>query len=384
MNNLRPRASKIGLISLCPGSHQLSASLPPEVLELKESDAATMGTTLHACMAAEDPYLHGVSLGLGDWELGMLSRATGWEDTCIQTFMAGHPSGKFHTAAEHEFPLISLDGVEEDLLPTGHADRVVWNDEHGIILDYKFGRNPLEKEILAPQLLTYAVGFLEEFPAAKAVEVVAYHTAEDAEYFEVVHRADLPAIKGRLAAIILATQEAAPLFRPGRLQCQHCPANAICPVAHREMRRLVQWVGRSLADRSPAERAELLDVAKLAKAAAESVIDAVKGQIQIAPGSVPGWRLKERSSRVIEDTPGVLGALAPWVSVEESLATARPSITRIESLFAAKYVEKEGGTKKAAKEKLETLMIPYITRETTYVLERDTNGQKALPAPEKE
>jgi hypothetical protein len=375
----------MGLLSLCEGALPLSATLPPEAFEAKESDMAAVGTMLHALMAEVDPVDAGAKRGLGEWELSLLRRAVEWEEQAILTFTAGH-QGECLTDGEHAFAPIPLDGVPEHLWPTGHADRMVWSEdaEHGLVLDFKFGPNPLEREILAPQMLCYAAMMLTEFPQMVAVEVVAFHAAAETDYYEVVNRVDLPAILERLTAIILATQDPAPLFRPGRLQCQHCPANAICPVAHREMRRLVQWVGRSLADRSPAERAELLDVAKLAKAAAESVIDAVKGQIQIAPGSVPGWRLKERSSRVIEDTPGVLGALAPWVSVEESLATARPSITRIESLFAAKYVEKEGGTKKAAKEKLETLMIPYITRETTYVLERDTNGQKALPAPEKE
>lgn len=375
---LSPRASKIGLISLCPGSHALSAAVP-DAYALKESDAATMGTTLHACMAAEDPYLHGVSLGLGDYELSMLSRAVDWEDTCLQTFMAGHPAGEFHTAAEHAFPPIPLDGVPAELHPTGHADRMVWNDEHGLIIDYKFGRNPLEREILAPQLLTYAAAMLEEFPSLQAVEVVAYHTIEDSEYYEVVHRDDLDAIKDRLAAVILATQEAAPLFSPGRLQCQHCPASGICDVAHREMRQLVRLAGRPLAERSPEEKAEFADMCKLVRGLAETGLDLVKAELQVRPDSIPGWRLKERATRTIAEPASVAIALESWVLPADLLAMSRPSITKLEALFSEKYVEVEGGTKKDAKRVLANLIEPFVGRDVSFSLERDPDF-KALPS----
>lgn len=377
MNNLRPRASKIGLISLCPGSHQLSAAVP-DAYDLKESDAAAMGTTLHACMAAEDPYEHGVSLGLGDYELGRLSRAMDWEDSCLKTFIAGHPAADFHTAAEHEFPVIALDGVPVELHPTGHADRAVWNDEHGLVLDFKFGRNPLEREILAPQLLCYAAGMLEEHPGLVSVEVVAYHTEEDAEYYEVVNRSDLQAIKDRLAAVIMATQEKAPLFRPGRLQCQHCPANGICDVAHREMRQLVRFAGRALAEKSPEDRARFADMCKLVRGLADTGLDAVKAQLQAAPDSIPGWRLKERQVRSIEKPESVAIAIESWVSAADLLATSRPSITKLEAVFADHYTAAEGGTKKDAKQVLGKLIEPFLGRDVSFVLERDPDF-KALP-----
>jgi hypothetical protein len=382
MNNLRPRASKVGLISLCPGSHQLSAAVP-DAYALKESDAAAMGTTLHACMAAVEPYEHGVAFGLPDYELGLITRAIDWEDSTVRTFIAGHPGGNHSTEAEHAFPPIALDGVPQDLHPTGHADRMVWNDEHGLIIDYKFGRAPLEREILAPQLLTYAAAMLDEYPRLLAVEVVAYHTIEDAEYYEVVNRSDLVAIKGRLAAIILATQEKAPLFVPGRLQCQHCPASGVCDVAHREMRQLVRLAGRSLAEKSPEDRARFADMCKLVRGLADTGLDAVKGQLQIAPGSIPGWRLKERQVRVIENQRGAVMALTELIETEDFLDTCRLSITKLEGVFVEQHAKLHGVTKKDAKAVFAMLIEPFLGRETTYILERDTNG-KALPAPEKE
>lgn len=270
-----PSASGMQRLFLCPGSWNAERKCPID----EESDAAAMGTMLHACMeqgtTPEDPedaeavaWCREMEKALCEKHLGMKEN---WTD--VQTV--------------REVRLF-----ERDRLFSGKPDMVAVWDRKAFVVDYKFGRIPVSPAECNLQLSALAVLVMDGHEAYHADEVfvcilqpyasrkepaVCRYTRESVEQARAFFR----------ACIEQAQDEHAPL-KPSEKACRYCRAQSSCPAVKLA---LVQVTSGDLTaaweEWSPEKRREAYDLAKLAKKWAASVESKVKADLR-AEVEIPG------------------------------------------------------------------------------------------------
>ena len=320
---------------MCPGSARLEHAAGEET---EKADAAARGVGLHQVMSGKRS-----DAELSEWDRTLLERARNYD-------LPSEPSVYVENVfREHAFLALPLAGIPPDRWPTGTCDFLAIGGYEAWLVDYKFGPLELNQELAQAQLFTYAALALQEFYKLDVIHVRIYHAESDTEFSETVYRSDFPKLKARLREIILACEAPEAPLVPTVEGCRYCGGRALCPAAQQIAKTLIRDAVK-LETLTPSARSELLKKAKIAKRYAEAVENAMTKLEREKPGSVPGFKLRERSQRKVENVAGAMARLEPIVSRKQLFAALRLSIGKAEELFTLLYQEQKGGTNKAAKE----------------------------------
>jgi hypothetical protein len=237
-------------------------------------------------------------------------------------------------------------------LTFGTADVVAIYPDHGHVIDYKFGRNPVDDADVNLQGWAYALGVFHMFP----VERVTVHFLMprlDAGTKNTFTRDEVPRLRTRIAAVIDRAESPDAPANPEPKACQYCNRKASCPALASKALMIPtgnKWDLPANLDPSaitdPTQMAKILPLVPLI----ESWASAIKANaLEMARNGqqIPGYSLRHRSGkRVIKDVLTAFDVLQTNFGVElhDFLPACSVSIGAVEDAVKAK-AEKGGGAK---------------------------------------
>jgi len=192
-------------------------------------------------------------------------------------------------------------------LTWGTADVVAIYPDHGHIIDYKFGRNPVDDADVNAQGWAYALGVFHQFP----VQWVTVHfllPRQDEATRHTFTRSQIPMLRTRIAAIIERAELPNPPLNPDPKACQYCAAKATCPALAEKALMIPKGNHWDLpaeldpaAITDPNQMSRVLGIVPLIEAWASSVRETAL--VMARDGNpIPGYSLRHRSGkRVIKD-----------------------------------------------------------------------------------
>lgn len=343
----KPSASGMARIFACPGSWVAEQLCGGDT----GSDAAAHGTMLHECMEwgtePDDPEDADAVQWCRDAESGLERR------------FLGEPGKAYR----------ELRFWDAESLFSGQCDKVTFSADGktALVLDYKFGRVPVDPAEKNCQLAAMASLIKDNFPAVEVVYAsILQPWVSRQEPRAVKYGADAlanaaAAVRGAVRAAMLPGAR----LVPGDC-CKYCRAAATCPAVECNLATsdaVQRWDALS-----PCARAELYRRAKMARKLADKIEAAVMADLK-AGVELPGLKLGAgRSSFTITDAAGAFGAVSSnlGVTAEEFTACCKVSITALDKLTHEKLKERHAGqTVKASKEELRLMLEPYGETKTT-------------------
>ena len=336
-NLLKVRASSSYRAKNCPGSVRLEVGRPDE-----SGDDAKEGTMLHEVLT-------GIPHELTGEQSELIDRVKQIELEIVRQVFGDDPG-----TPEREVELCYRDG-NLDNIATGHADVIYSHAGKSLVIDYKFGRNPVERAELNIQLRWYGVmtsGHTADdhvfvaviqprLPKAEAVSLAEYNEQDldlaAKELEQIVERANSP------TAPLSASEDA----------CRYCKAKTECPAAHGEL-AVIAATGTEL---SGENIGLLLEKSKVAKKVIEAIEDEAKRRLEEDPKSVPGWGLKPgRQSRAIVDAQAAYNCLSEDLTPEQFASCCKDSLPQNEEAYRIKTGSKVKEAKTAIEYKLGALV----------------------------
>ncbi len=218
-----PSASSMERLKLCPGSHKLIASLPER--PQKEEPCALAGTEAHEELASGE-------------ETENITVEACREIAC-QFIATIQPNESKRELREERLwgykndPSLTFSGKPDWVIVFVEADHTPEFKRHAVLIDWKTGRKRTTHARECLQMRTLAVlvdanyGPFESLTVAKVQPWVKGQITV-AKY----ERPELIDAEREIVEIIQASQEPDAPRRPGKAQCDYCPAKAWCPEAH--------------------------------------------------------------------------------------------------------------------------------------------------------
>lgn len=268
----RLSASRTERFMTCPGSVRLENQMPYE----PPGEAAAIGTAIHEL---SERILRGEEIDDPDVNPEHLSMAQEYADF-INNLVA-NPRKKLIE--------VNVDAGLKSLHPAlgGTADAVLVDGDHLIICDLKTGRVPVEAKD-NKQLLTYALGVMRQFNAPASIQCTMHIFQPRAGHSKwTVSGMDLIShgLELKKAAELALSPDAPTIPSPDA--CKYCKAKTICP----SMRQRVQDNARKEFAPDTSVTPEMLELAHLAAAWSDAVINAAKQQLTNG-ATISGWNLK--------------------------------------------------------------------------------------------
>lgn len=384
--------SSLGRRRLCPGSFQVEQGAPKSTNEFA---AAKEGTMLHAMIAYQlierkeqpavtDPCYTLEMLSVE--QRNTIMDCMSWLDDLIEENCMEPETKKYVYDIEVEQP---LEWKEEDkVVCAGTSDVVIFplqtvdNLKRAIIVDWKFGRAPIEHANATLQLLGYAVLLFEKDDSIEHISAYIYQPRVGGIYQTDLNRENLSKYKETITSTIEACQVADPVLAPSTAACNYCKGIAVCPAVEDMSGQLVsslagqgitsdpeEAVSAVLALKTPAELGEIYSQSKVVTQYAKAVKDYCKQALREEEGSVEGWQIQKRkgkkkltdNQKAVEllnvPVPAVLrhGTLrlsrlagllrSPIIAREELLKCAEISVSGLEKEYIEQECEAEGITK---------------------------------------
>lgn len=334
--------SELERAAACPGSHRAQEGLP-----WKAGDWAEEGNLLHRVMA-------GASAEGLDREQRHVVRICGEHGASL---LARHLGESDHYLKEWRVTC-TIGGTRVSGIMDWAGWRMTAGGANALVIDWKFGRDPVEYADSNLQLRAYAVLAARNIKdTARVVVAVVQPRAEverqvtECEYLP----DDLKAAEEQISLIaeICADPNAARI--PGD-HCRYCRACGTDRCAESTAQLVKIQPEPLLPMPTGAALAELLDKAK----AAEAVIARLRdhAEAEIASGhEVPGWAMaKNPSWRTVPDVSAAWEKLQAMMEPADFMQLCRVSVTDIQNAIA----EKEGLSQVRAKARLSELLGPAI------------------------
>jgi hypothetical protein len=325
------RCSGLDRLAKCTASLGLESAAPPE----ESSADATEGTMLHSVLAGFVPEK-------------LTSEQERALDYCrrMETKTFAEVFGEKKARVTRE---IELEMELNNCTLTGHPDAIFTSPGKALVMDWKFGRNPVDPAEINQQLRGYALLVAEKFlaqeitvcivqPRANLVTVCKY-TAADIE----------AAVEDIQNTVWKCMAEQKPVTIPGESQCRYCRARATCPSLTDQSATL------AIVDQNAITGDNAADLWRKTKLV-EKHLGAIKSRIYLmvstaeAEGrTIPGLTMKAGASRrTITDPTAAFNALASFISAEQFTSCCTVKIGELEEVFR----EKSGLKGNAAKEEL--------------------------------
>jgi hypothetical protein len=259
-------------------------------------------------------------------------------------------------------------------LTWGTADLLLYNRKESIVdvIDYKFGRCPVEDASTNLQGWCYVIGAMDRFRTDKArmtfilprQGLVSEHTFK---------KADLPLMRSRIAGIIERAERAAVESADDPKICRRCGRAGWCRALAKRNCKALAKVGHDLPVgldtaliEHPEQIAKLLNISPVIEHWLTQVkTAALKKAVENQP--IPGYHLvATKGGRVFEDTPEILKTLGEAVTTDEFLSCCLLSVSKFDSLLKAK------GIKTKIDEILKEKKLVKTKKDTMY-LKKDEN-----------
>jgi hypothetical protein len=267
---------------------------------------------------------------------------------------------------------VSIDGLTE-----GTVDRVLTAGIRAIVLDYKFGRTPVDDAEINIQGQSYVVGVFEEYPELEEIKLIFLAPRIDYVTEATYTRKDIPRIRKRIAAIISRCEDPAKEPTPCEKACAYCGGKAQCPA----LSEVAFSVGETLPVPvtydpgqlvNPQEMAKALVLSSLLEDWAKQVRRSVTKAVVEEGMEVPGFTLRSRAGahEVTEVFDAIQTVLGTFESLDISVIMQQAcslSLPKLADIIAATT----GETKKDTRERILELLSPYwIQRDTVTYLQR--------------
>jgi hypothetical protein len=307
---------------------------------------ADEGTLLHKAM--EDPSLRE---SLTEEQRELCERCDVWLRELIERTSIG--SVPQYREAAREVPVVAFDAQGEKLYD-GTCDLILEHVDKTkvIIVDWKFGRNPLSEITAAAQMAGYAGCW-----GAYEVDAWIFQPRLNATYHAYFPHPQLEL--GRIIGLIAACKAPDAPLMPGKEQCQYCKALGTCPA-------IKQQVEAAVAIRPPIDLAvriaEALEIADVAEEWSKAVRDAAKGILRVGE-KIPGWKLQERQGiRQIKDANACFQAMVDYMSPGEFIQAVEVKLGKLEEIYCGKV----GGKKAEAKASFNAALSGVIEHKPSY------------------
>lgn len=240
-------------------------------------------------------------------------------------------------------------------LTWGTADRVIirGGGDHAHVVDFKFGRWPVDDADVNLQGWAYAVGAFHMFPVERVTVHFLIPRIDTATRHTFIRSVDYDRMKTRVAAVIARAELADPPLNPDPKACQYCAAKATCPALTAKALMIPANQNWELpADLDPAAITDPVQIAKVLHVvpvleAWASEIKRVALDLARNGATIPGYTLRSRSGkRTIKDLLPAWSILHEEfdLELEDFLPACSVSIGGIEDAIKSK-AEKGGGAK---------------------------------------
>ena len=310
--------SRLDRRKLCPGSGKMEAQAGPEV----GSPEASEGTMLHGRTVSRD------FDGLDDEQADLVMQ-------CLNVMDGIAGSGGEPEWVKQEYPM-ELDDEYGNVLTAGTPDVVTLYPDHVKIIDWKFGRAPVDQDSL--QFVAYAALAMANLDRTE-VEFTVFQPRVSREpiTWEMEGRGVL---LDRISEAIEGTKGPGLNLIPSKTACTNCKALSFCPAVEREA---LQLASADLAVIPPERAAEFYEKATIVGKRVSQIKDEIKRMA--LDGDVPGiWLKTEQGNRQAMDP--MAAAEATGMSTADVLQVAKVSYKDLETLFAVFTKAKDGGMTK--------------------------------------
>lgn len=384
MNNERfgvPSASELARLGPCPNSHKAQAGIPDE----KTKDTS-FGDNVHFFMCDKKPWDE-----LTPQEQQSAEACADMEQWHID---AWKEDGEMTVIRETRLGLTAMNSVVETAkYPnatyqfTGQMDCLVIQGKRGLLIDFKSLHPDIEEPIDNAQMMGNAVLVAECYglESVKVVIIAPFLPRMQPVIYDkaAIWRATIW-LEKTLENHVASTEADR---KPGKW-CKHCKAALTCPALHHGVLQSVEVVNPMAIAGMPGDQqrsamwGKVMNLSPEGHEAAYNGLAMIKRYVDVVEssfkarveaGEMPGYVVQESpGNREVEDAQKAYELLAPeGVTQEQVLACCKPSVTGLDEALrvasgvksvTAKGAVKYNLTAREAKEKLEQLLAPVMTR----------------------
>ena len=343
--------SKLNQFAICPGSYRMQLGLA----ETKSPDAIE-GTMLHAKVASKDVD------GLNPEQTAAVQFCLDYLEKLMRDRESETGRKVIRLLFEEKVEVEDEDG---NLLTSGTADAVVvYDDQTGDVLDWKFGRGEVPAVKENYQTAAYSVGVAQKYKlvavTAHIVQPRIYKT--DSFTFMYLHSV-MTAVRH---VIREASSTGKLVLNPTENGCKYCLAKTICPAFSARFSSLaVDNASRDLTN--PDVLLDYWEKAQVVERFIGDVKKAVTAYIE-QNGRLGDWILAERSGRrEIRDTAALYDRVSGLLTSRELAECYTVSVTAIIDKLASAAVTRAAATgvklsMKKAREDAEALLVELIEK----------------------
>lgn len=325
--------SGIKRVELCPASAKMCLKVPDYDITTEE---ALEGTLLHDKVAQ-----HNIE-GLNQEQSEVVNK-------CIQ--MLSQVAGEHKIRHEYTVRINDENGKE---LTFGSVDALIEKDNEIIIVDFKFGYNPVDSADENSQLAIYALGASREFKKDKVTCIIFQPRIKHSTSSYVYQGGDaFMAIREYLDEVIEKAESSQMVFNPCDTACRFCKAKAICPAIESKTMDVIKYSPESLVID---KMAYYMDVAYMVEGWADSIKKKVKELLESGV-LIPNYSLQKCDGRTeIVDINGAYQELSEDLTADEFRACCKGSFSELVGIYAKKRGLKLYDAKKSLQERLGTLL----------------------------
>lgn len=241
--------------------------------------------------------------------------------------------------------------VDDENTTAGTADRILISADgkHAILVDYKFGKFPVECASNNRQSDAYSCGVFHTYPTVEQVQVFFFQPAIKSVNKAVWTRKDTPELLLRIKTIVARAKAARAAgdflsARPTTPVCLFCKNLAVCPAVAQKVISVAKKFAPLLVPSDltptrisePAEAACGLRLATLVEAWAKAFKNLATDRV-LRGGPLPnGYELTSRSTREIVDTERFKQIALMFLTDAEYATTVEVAVTKVEKLISNK------------------------------------------------
>ena len=234
----------------------------------------------------------------------------------------------------------------------GRADEIILHEDraHVDLIDFKFGRSPVEDAETNPQSMAYGIGVIDMYDWAETLTVHFIIPRRDELLIHTFTRAELENLRERIRLIIERASADNPELNPNTEGCRFCGKRITCvaladkmlPIAKKYASTVEDFEITLMDNLNPAEVSDPKVVGKMKAVASvvEKWAAAVNDRaIQMADEEgavIPGYNLNYRSPVMKIDNPeDAYEALSDLLTPEEFMAACKASLPSLAKAYAS-------------------------------------------------
>ena len=301
--------SSLKLHAACPGAYHLCKDLGDT-----PSADADEGQLLHDAVQSRSI-------------AGLTAEQAELVERCQEFLLRYGSNVEWHT----EVKLTLVDGDFNELT-YGYCDTVGVRDNDVIVVDWKFGRIPVEQANTNPQIRSYGAAAMAKYGKTLAT-VALYQPRVNLESVDIMGVADADALCTRVAAIVAASLAGEGNYHTGE-HCKYCEARIQekCPKQREDVAALMTMHTSDI--QTGADMAVALQLAGQADAWAKAVKYRAKQMAQEGE-AIPGYRLATRQGkRKVVNAQEFYQLASMALDHEAIMAHCTFDITKVEDVYA--------------------------------------------------